>query len=481
VSQPAAARSDIPASTLAVAALVLLLTALGGGWLMRTGRARTGRPDPAVTSGLEEPAPGAEPTAYLPPPVGGATVTFLAELGRAMVDSGASVGQVEASLRRVADVAGLGAAQVIVLPTALIVGVRDGEQVQTDITTAGEGLRLDQVDEVFRIVGAAERGEVTAAEGLAKLAAARAMAPRLPAPLRLAGYPLLAAGLVLILRGSPLELVLAAVLAAGTGALQLARGRLDRAYGVFVPVTAAFLVSFLVFALVRAGAPTTVYPVLIGPLVTFLPGALLTTAVLELATGQVMSGAGRLAGGATQLLLLALGILSAGQLVGVPAVLVGPQTSGGPAVIGPWVGVAVFGVGAVLANSARRASLPWIVLIAFVAYAGQVMGGLLLGAELSAFVGAAVMTPVAMVAASRPSGPPTLVTFLPAFWLLVPGATSLAGVTAYLRDDRVDGLASLLTAGATMVGISFGVLLGLALGTVLGLGSGVSVADRRRT
>ena len=50
-----------------------------------------------------------------------------------------------------------------------------------------------------------------------------------------------------------------------------------------------------------------------------MPGALLTTAAIELSTGQMISGAGRLAAGATQLVLLGLGILAAAGLVGVPA------------------------------------------------------------------------------------------------------------------------------------------------------------------
>ena len=58
-----------------------------------------------------------------------------------------------------------------------------------------------------------------------------------------------------------------------------------------------------------------------------------------------------------------------------------------------------------------------------------------------------------------------LVTFLPAFWLLIPGALGLVGVAKYLGDERNDGAASLVTAGATMVGIALGVLLGLAAGT----------------
>ena len=106
----------------------------------------------------------------------------------------------------------------------------------------------------------------------------------------------------------------------------------------------------------------------------------------------------------------------------------------------------------------------WIILVLYVAYAGQVIGGLFLGGVLSAFFGALVMTPVAMFAATQKSGPPTLVAFLPAFWLLIPGALGLVGVAKYLGDERIDGAASLVTAGVTMVAIALGVLLGLAAG-----------------
>ena len=91
------------------------------------------------------------------------------------------------------------------------------------------------------------------------------------------------------------------------------------------------------------------------------------------------------------------------------------------------------------------------------------------------------MTPVAMLAARQRSGPPTLVTFLPAFWLLVPGAISLAGVTAYLGKDRVEGTTSLVSAGSTMIAITFGVLLGPAAGSFAGLTSGVSLTSTGQT
>jgi uncharacterized membrane protein YjjB (DUF3815 family) len=186
--------------------------------------------------------------------------------------------------------------------------------------------------------------------------------------------------------------------------------------------------------------------------------------VIELSTGQMLSGAGRLAAGGMQLVLLALGILAGAQLVGGSGDGLAEVASQPLGPYAPWLGVAVFGVGAVVFYCARPSTTGWIILVLYVAYAGQVIGGLFFGGILSAFFGALVMTPVAMFAATQKSGPPTLVSFLPAFWLLIPGALGLVGVAKYLDDERTAGAASLVTAGATMVGIALGVLVGLAAG-----------------
>ena len=66
------------------------------------------------------------------------------------------------------------------------------------------------------------------------------------------------------------------------------------------------------------------------------------------------------------------------------------------------------------------------------------LGGLFFGGVLSAFVGAAAMTPVADLVARQRTGPPVIVGFTPAFWLLVPGALSLVGVAALLNGDSND-------------------------------------------
>ena len=110
---------------------------------------------------------------------------------------------------------------------------------------------------------------------------------------------------------------------------------------------------------------------------------------------------------------------------------------------------------------ARPRSTGWILLVLYVAYAAQVLGGVILGGVLSAFVGAVAMTPVADLVARQRTGPPAIVSFTPAFWLLVPGALGLVGVAALLNGDST-GTSTLVTTVETMVAIALGVLVGRA-------------------
>ncbi len=56
----------------------------------------------------------------------------------------------------------------------------------------------------------------------------------------------------------------------------------------------------------------------IPPLVTFLPGALLTMATVDLAMGETVTGASRFVAGLLQLALLGIGIVIGAEIVGNP-------------------------------------------------------------------------------------------------------------------------------------------------------------------
>jgi uncharacterized membrane protein YjjP (DUF1212 family)/uncharacterized membrane protein YjjB (DUF3815 family) len=447
---PAVAQSGISPTTILLAVAALLIASLVLYLVHRAG----GRSGPPAA------APGAARHAATPESL----TLLLVELGEAMIDAGYPVHDVQEALHRVAEANGIPDGEVIVLPTALFVSLPGGARLETAGSTAGtSSLRLDQVDAVSDVAAAARSGALRPAAALSQLRGIREQPPPFSPLAQALAYTLLSTGLALILRGGVLDLVLAAVLGTLVGALQLTTATLPPGWRAVVPFTSALGVSVAVFLVGRTGVDVGVLPPLIAPLVTFLPGALLTIGVIELATGQLLSGAGRLAGGAMQLVLLGLGIVAGAQLVGVPAASVADLAVRPLGDLAPWIGVALFGIGVVVNRCARPGTLWWILLVLYVAYGAQVLGGLFFGALLSAGVGALAMAPVGAYVASRPTGPSTQVSFLPAFWLLVPGSLGLVGVTMLLGDDWSGAMSALITTGTTMVGIAFGVLIGSAM------------------
>ena len=279
----------------------------------------------------------------------------------------------------------------------------------------------------------------------------------------IAGHMVLTIGLTLILQPTPEALGLSAVFGALVGALK-AYTRNLHTVGVLLPVTAATLVSALAFWFAPDRTIDGSMRVLIPALVTFLPGGLLTTATLDLSAGQVISGASQLVAGSMQLVLLSFGMVAGAQIAGVPADVAitneAKNTLGGWA---PWLGVVIFGIGAFVHFSGPRGALRWLLVVLFSAFLGQEIGAALTSEALGGFFGALVVTPVAAWVATRKSGPPALATFLPAFWLIVPGAVSLIGIAEFFGSDREAGLDHVVDTIVVFVAIGLGVLVGNAL------------------
>ncbi len=361
---------------LAVAALLAAGAAL---WWWRPGPRARGTALAAPLEPITEPAPAVGPTGA-PAPAG--FTPMLIALGEAMVDSGFAVAAAQTNLHQIARAHGVTNAEIVVLPTALFITVPGAEPVETAVAAAGVAqLRLDQIDAVSRLTAEAAQSGSDPNRLTAEVKRIRAAPPPFGPLARTAGYAALCAGLAMVLRGSALDIAVAVVLGTAVGALQLYAPRLTTASRAVLPVLSAFAVSTAVFLLAGTDLNLGILAPLVAPLVTFLPGALLTTAAIELSTGQMLSGAGRLATGAMQLVLLALGIVAGAQLVGVPATEVTASAATPLGDLAPWVGVAVFGIGVVVHNCARLSSLGWILLVLYVAYGGQVIGGLFLGGD----------------------------------------------------------------------------------------------------
>ena len=225
----------------------------------------------------------------------------------------------------------------------------------------------------------------------------------------------------------------------------------------------SFGVAAIVFAFAEQYDAENPIRSLIPPLVTFLPGAAITTGTMELAAGETISGASRLVDGLVHLLLLAFGIIAASTVIGAPSAALLDQPLDR---LGAWaapLSIVLIAAGVFLHHCAPLRAVPWILLVLAVAAGGQAIGAALFSAELSAFFGALAMTPLVLAIGTRRHGPPSMVLFLPAFWLLVPGAAGLIGVTAMIGADYVLGPNDFVSTMVTVLAIALGVLLGTAI------------------
>jgi uncharacterized membrane protein YjjP (DUF1212 family) len=388
-----------------------------------------------------------------------ALLEFLFRLGRAYLASGEQTALVELYLRRIATALGVRQSRVVAFPTAVFIAVHDGAGERVTLANAPtEVLRLDQIADVYTLGAAAQRGEVAPRDGLEQLTEILRRGPRFGAIGTVAGHATLTVGLALVVMPDVRNLAAAALLGVSVGALKaLSRGRpvLDAP----LSVVSAALVAVLVFLGLRNGLPVDPVYALVPPLVTFLPGAMLTFGMVELAYGDMVSGSSRIVTGLVQLVLLAFGLTAGAALVGYrPEDLV--EAARAPLAVFwlPWAGVVVFGLGVYFHFSAPRGSLGWMLLVLLVAFAAQQLTAALLGREVSGFFGMLVATPLGYLIQKGFNGPPSVVTFLPSFWLFVPGALGLSSVKRLLSDpSKLEGL----------IGVAFA-LASIALGTLVG-------------
>jgi uncharacterized membrane protein YjjP (DUF1212 family) len=388
---------------------------------------------------------------------------FMCCLGQAYLASGEQMALVELFLRRTASASGIAESHIVAFPTAIFIALNDGTG---ERVTLAEGptvnLRLDQIAEVYELGDAAQSGQVAPREGLEQLDRILNKAERFGPMTAILGHMILSVGLAMALNATRENLAAVAILGVIVGAVKvLNRGRAVLALPL--PVVAAALVSALVYLAVKWHLPVDPRYALVPPLVTFLSGAMLSLGMVELAYGDMVSGSSRLITGFVKLVLLAFGLVAGAAVVGYSAdtLLEAPKEPVTPPWL-PWAGVVVFGIGVFLHFSAPRKSFMWILLVSLLAFAAQHFAAGFLGAEISGFFGTLVATPLAYLIQNRFKGPPAMVTYLPSFWLLVPGSLGLLSITRML-SDRAAGLEGLVSATFAVVSIGLGTLMGASL------------------
>lgn len=356
---------------------------------------------------------------------------FVTELGRQLLVAGYNVIDVRDQMDRVAKVQGATDPESGVFPTYVTYNEEGSSEFRAHVV-APNALRFDHAMTVHSVATEALAG------GDMKELMHRLHNPGLrKRRTRWAqvGYALAAGGFSLILGARFADFVLAVLLGyAVAGLLRVLHGPRQE---TVAPVIAAFLASVVACALAAIGifdlAPL---PVAMASVVLLIPTGGIVNGAEELAGGEMMSGTSRLVYSLVQLFLLALAIFGGYQLVASGAQVDGAVALGHPAWVG-YIGVFMFCIGAAIFTQAPVSIFGWILLVVALSFGSQQFVASELNDPVAAGFAAFVGMMVALTIQRRGigGGPPALVTFTPAFWVLLPGTFAIGTLIQALSSD----------------------------------------------
>jgi len=377
-------------------------------------------------------------------------------------------------------------AEILAVAEGAVLTVRhpDAPAYHDTVRIGPELTRLDLVAKAKFLVNRILDGELGAAAARRELAGLESSREPYPWWLRLIGVLLFAVGFAPGVQQTWREVAAAAVLGSVMGLMFIAA---DRAGGlrVLLPIVGTLVVAVVAIEVLHAqAAPGGPMLLMIPGLFILIPGDLLCAATAEIAVGQFTPGAVRLAQAAVALVQLAAGVIIAAELTGTGLTALSDPAPPGHALPG-WVIVVAwvpFTVGLALTFNARMRDVPWLLLLAYLAWGVQelVLAHSLVvpregetGATAAVFVAATVLAFAAGVLDLGRNLPPRGVTILGGFFALTVGAVALRGLAALAGTPRLQGFTDIRDATAETVALTLGLIAGAAPAAALG-------AHRRR-
>ncbi|MEG0029442.1 MAG: threonine/serine exporter family protein, partial [Aurantimicrobium sp.] len=399
-------------------------------------------------------------TEQTPAPATRSDVTdMLTEAAAAMVSSTYPAPQAEEVLRGLA-AAYDADAEIVLLPTLVLTetkkhGVPQMRSVKTSY-------RFDQMTQVQSVMAQARHNKEDAHDVAESLRAIATKKPIYPSWLRVIGYALSALGFGAAFRLDLPALLAVTVLGLIVGMMVLTLSRSPR-FAALLPLMATFVAGLMIAGLsifLDKPDPVRMVAMLI---VVLLPGATLTSGIIELVSGYMISGASRLMYALMILGSMAFGGALAIAVSGIPATRLEDVTATLTPVWVAWAGAALYGIGTFLYFCTPvRLWLPSL-FVMMVSFGISVLAVPSLGVALSAGIATAVGLITSWAINARlGGGPGDLAIFLPTFWLIVPGSTGFIAITGELESAKnLSDVAN--TAAMTFFAMAIGMMLATAV------------------
>lgn len=399
-------------------------------------------------------------TEQTPAPATRSDVTdMLTEAAAAMVSSTYPAPQAEEVLRGLA-AAYDADAEIVLLPTLVLTETKRHGIPQ--IRTVKTSYRFDQMTQVQSVLAQARHNKEDAHDVAESLRSIATKTPIYPSWLRVIGYALSALGFGAAFRLDLPALLAVTVLGLIVGVMVLTLSRSPR-FAALLPLMATFVAGLMIAGLsifLDKPDPVRMVAMLI---VVLLPGATLTSGIIELVSGYMISGASRLMYALMILGSMAFGGALAIGVSGIPATRLEDVTATLTPVWVAWAGAALYGIGTFLYFCTPvRLWLPSL-FVMMVSFGISVLAVPSLGVALSAGIATAVGLITSWAINARlGGGPGDLAIFLPTFWLIVPGSTGFIAITGELESAKnLSDVAN--TAALTFFAMAIGMMLATAV------------------
>lgn len=382
------------------------------------------------------------------------------KIGKALLATGSPVGVVENTLIEIAE-AYQRSCEIVALPNTLMIklGSTYTGGISDFSVQKQEAIYLNRVSAISVLIDDVKAKRIPPREASQEIDRILSMSPRFSAWIRTVGYVIATVGLTLRFRPDPLVLLIVA----GLGllvALMVEYFTKRPRYNLLLPVTAAILVSAIVFNLTGRGVIYGTTNLIIPPLVIFLPGVILTTGMIDLGSMNLISGSSRVIYGVANLFLLFVGISIGFSISHLPTAQVYAYEAPVFSIFMPLIGTLLFGIGSFLRLSGSNRDLMWMLLVLYAAMFGQMLGERIFNPYAGAFIGAAAMAFSSEYIGRSPHRTPAMVSQVMAFWFLVPGAIGLQSMTSLLTQDYRSAFVGLWEMVVLITSIALGVFLG---------------------
>lgn len=376
---------------------------------------------------------------------------FVLEIGRAMHAFGSASYRTEDTMNACCRAFGL-EGSFFATPTAIMAAIGEpGTDKSTTLLRVQPGADdLGRLAELYSIRDAVMHGELTPAEGLARVRAVLEP-PRGRRLLEVLSYGFAGAGAAVLFGLGAQGVLVAGVMGVLVGVLALA-APLRPGLGEALASISCALVAFLVNLAAAWGMRFEPMLATVAAIVVLLPGLSFTTALAELSMQHLASGSARLMGTLAVLLTMAVGVhigqSGAHWLAGQPA----PYE---PVSVGfPWpvVALVVLGVAYLIRLRAVRGQYLWILIGVSIGFLGARIVGARFGVEFGAFAGALAVTVAGNVYA-RWRRQPGAVMRTPGLLMLVPGSLGFRGIAVASIDasQSIGFLIQMLLVGGSIV------------------------------